>query len=185
MKGFVIGFFVAVLVLVGGVGFYLVSGRAPLAATDPPLPFEMSLAQFALNAHIERQPAKESPLPADEANLVGGTRVYREQCAGCHGLPGQSQPTLGARMNPPAPDLFKGKGVTDDSVFESYWKVSNGIRLTGMPAFSTRLTDIEIWQVSQLVAHADQIPDSVRKVLTPGLPSAVQVPGAASTGASK
>jgi thiosulfate dehydrogenase len=170
MKGFIIGFFAAVLAVVGGVGFFIVSGRAPVATADPPLPFEKTLVGMALDAHIGRQPVKESPLPADEANLVAGARVFKSHCAGCHGLPGQSEPTLGARMYPPAPTLFKGQGVTDDPVFDSYWKVTNGIRLTGMPAFRTRLTDDEIWQVSQLVAHANQIPESARKVLTAGLP---------------
>jgi hypothetical protein len=36
-------------------------------------------------------------------------------------------------MYPQPPELFKGKGVTDDPAGETYWKVANGIRLTGMP----------------------------------------------------
>jgi hypothetical protein len=31
--------------------------------------------------------------------------------------------------------LFEGKLVTDDPVSESYWKVANGIRLSGTPSF--------------------------------------------------
>jgi thiosulfate dehydrogenase len=185
MRGFVIGFFAAVLILAGGIGFCVISGIVPVAATDPPLPFEETLAHFAVDAHIARQPAKESPVPADEMNLVAGVRVYRQQCAGCHGLPGQPQPATGAKMYPRPPELFRGTGVTDDPVFESYWKVSNGIRLTGMPAFKTGLTDTELWQVSQLVAHGNGLPESVRKVLTPESPSAAQALGAASTPGSK
>jgi mono/diheme cytochrome c family protein len=70
-------------------------------------------------------------------------------------------------MFPKPPLLFKGKGVTDDPASESYWKAANGIRLSGMPAFKTKLTDIQLWQVSQLVAHANEIPESVKKVLVP------------------
>ena len=69
-------------------------------------------------------------------------------------------------MRPPCipnpPQLFRGKGVTDDPVSETYWKTANGIRLTGMPAFKTKLTDTQMWQVSQLLAHANEIPDSVK-----------------------
>jgi len=32
-------------------------------------------------------------------------------------------------------------GVSDDPPGETYWKVANGIRLTGMPAFKDTLTD--------------------------------------------
>ena len=60
-------------------------------------------------------------------------------------------------MYPKAPQLFPGQGATDDPVTESYWKAANGIRLTGMPAFKTKLTDTQLWQVSQLLAHANEI----------------------------
>jgi thiosulfate dehydrogenase len=36
----------------------------------------------------------------------------------------------------------------------SYWKVDNGIRLTGMPSFKQILTQQEMWQVSLLIAQA-------------------------------
>jgi mono/diheme cytochrome c family protein len=47
-------------------------------------------------------------------------------------------------------------GVSDDPPGETYWKVDNGIRLTGMPAFKGVLTDAQIWQVSLLAASADK-----------------------------
>ncbi len=47
-------------------------------------------------------------------------------------------------------------GVTDDPPGETYWKVANGIRLTGMPSFKSVLTDTEMWQVSLLLANADK-----------------------------
>jgi thiosulfate dehydrogenase len=58
-------------------------------------------------------------------------------------------------------------GVSDDDAGETYWKVANGIRLTGMPAFDHVLTDTEMWQVSLLVKNADQqLPEPVMKILT-------------------
>jgi len=45
--------------------------------------------------------------------------------------------------------------VTDDPVSEIYWKAANGIRLSGMPSFKTKLSDPQLWQVSQLLAHAN------------------------------
>jgi hypothetical protein len=35
--------------------------------------------------------------------------------------------------------------------------------------FKTKLTDTRLWQVSQLLAHANEIPDSVKKALVPDL----------------
>jgi hypothetical protein len=67
-------------------------------------------------------------------------------------------------MYPPPPQILEGHGVTDDPVSETYWKVTNGIRLTGMPAFNA-LTDTEQWQVSQLLKNADKLPQTVKAFL--------------------
>jgi len=64
-----------------------------------------------------------------------------------------------------APELFNGKGVTDDPAWETYWKAKNGIRLTGMPAFKETLNDTQIWQVSVLLANADKISPAVKAAL--------------------
>jgi mono/diheme cytochrome c family protein len=61
---------------------------------------------------------------------------------------------------------MEGKGVTDDEPGESYWKVANGIRLTGMPGFRQRLSETEMWQVSLLVADADKLPNTVKDTLS-------------------
>jgi mono/diheme cytochrome c family protein len=70
-------------------------------------------------------------------------------------------------MYPKPPELFKGTGVTDDPAWETYWKATNGIRLTGMPGFKGRLTDAQLWQVSQLLANADKVSPAVKAALTP------------------
>ena len=72
-------------------------------------------------------------------------------------------------MFPKPPRLFRGKGVTDDEPGETYWKVANGIRLTGMPAFKGSLSETEMWQVTVLVANADRISDAVKDQLKPNL----------------
>ena len=58
-------------------------------------------------------------------------------------------------------------GVSDDEPGETYWKVANGIRLTGMPAYKHVMTDTQMWQVTLLLKNADQeLPDPVMKILT-------------------
>ena len=79
-------------------------------------------------------------------------------------------------MYPKPTQLFQGKGVTDDPAAESYWKAANGIRLSGMPAFKTKLNDTQLWQVSQLVAHANEISDSVKSILVSDTPGAALAP---------
>ena len=101
----------------------------------------------------------------DEANLLAGARVYREQCAVCHGLPGGARTAIASGMFPKPPELFQGMGVTDDDPWESYWKVENGIRMSGRRAFKDHLTETQIWQVTVLVKNAAKIPPAVRNEL--------------------
>ena len=58
-----------------------------------------------------------------------------------------------------------GKGVTENFVGETYWKVENGIRLTGMPGFRETLSPDQMWEVTLLVWQADKLPPSVLEIL--------------------
>jgi thiosulfate dehydrogenase len=164
IKGVVVGFILGVVVVAGGVYYYFASGMAPVAVSDPLMPFERKMANMALEAHIGKQHVGESPISANEPNLLAGADVYRKNCGVCHGLPGHPAEYVNT-MFPKPPGLFQGKGVTDNPASESYWKAANGIRLSGMPAFKDKLTNTQLWQVSQLIAHANEIPESVKKVL--------------------
>jgi mono/diheme cytochrome c family protein len=61
-------------------------------------------------------------------------------------------------------------GVSDDPPGETYWKVANGIRLSGMPAFKGVLTENEMWQVSLLLANADKPLPPAALVMLHGTP---------------
>lgn len=165
LKGLIIGILLTILVLVCGIYFYFSTGRAPVAASDAPIPFEMKLAHMAIDARVAKQKVPASPVVADETSYLAGAEVYKQNCAMCHGLPNQSKPVIAQGMSPTPPQLFHGTGVTDDPVAETYWKAENGIRLTGMPGFKGRLSETEIWQVSVLLANADKIPASVKTAL--------------------
>ena len=170
LKALIVGVILGAALVLGGVWLYFTSGRAPVAVTDPPLPFEKKLAHASLNAHLDKQQRSEPAVPADETTFLAGAEVYKHNCAVCHGLPGVAPTAISEGEYPKPPELFKGTGVTDDPAWESYWKAANGIRLTGMPGFKGRLTDAQLWQVSQLLANADKISPAVKAALT--IPSA-------------
>jgi mono/diheme cytochrome c family protein len=173
LKGFVIGLIFGVLLVFGGVYFYFASGSAPVGTDAQAMPFEKKFAHMALNARVEKEMPKSVPFQANEAAYLGGADVYRQDCAVCHGLPAQPATAIAKGMFPKPPVLLEGKGVTDDPAEETYWKVANGIRMTGMPAFKRTLSDEQMWQVSLLLANADKVPQSVKDKLTastPGVP---------------
>ncbi len=162
MKSFAAGLIIGLLLVFGGVYFYFASGRAPVATDAEAMPFEKKFAHMALNARVEKEMPKSVPISADETAYLDGADVYHEHCAVCHGQPGQPATAIAKGMFPKPPVLLEDKGVTDDPAQETYWKVANGIRMTGMPAFKKTLTEQQMWQVSLLLANADKVPQSVK-----------------------
>jgi len=136
------GIVLGVLLLMAGAWLWLTYGHPPVAVADAALPFERFITGVPLHARVDRDVTHCAtwPVQADEATFVAGARIYREQCAFCHGLSGSAS-HVGEHMFPDAPPLWEKHhdgevvGVSDDPPVETYWKVANGIRLTGMPAY--------------------------------------------------
>jgi thiosulfate dehydrogenase len=162
----VLGFVLGVLAVAGGLWGYLRFAALPVATADAPFPFEEKIVSVPLEARIARQ-TKTPPFGTSEDVYEGGARVYRRQCASCHGVPGHDV-AFAKQMYPIAPQLWSKHGsVADDEAGATYWKIANGIRLTGMPSYSKLLSDTEMWQVSLLLKNSDQpLPDPVMRVLT-------------------
>jgi len=189
MRGFVIGLLLGLLILPASAWWWLRYGHPPVAVTDPRLPMEKQIVSVPLHARIDREMPAHAAMDANPANLLLGAEVYRQQCAGCHGLYGRPS-AFGAHMFPQSPQLWAPHGhgvvgVSDDPPGEIYWKVKNGIRLSGMPSYKDILNETQMWQVSVLLANADkQLPADVLAVLQQPL-VAVATPGADSAAPSR
>ncbi len=158
MRGFVLGVIATIVILVVGVCLFLRGGGFSLAATGPLLPLEETVAKMALRASIGDAAGQKDPLSFDDNNMLAGVNLYKEHCAVCHGAPERPRTALSKGMFPPAPQLFApAEMVTADPEGETYWKVTHGIRLSGMPGFADTLSDTQRWQVTMLVAHANKL----------------------------
>ncbi|HYW39626.1 MAG TPA: cytochrome c [Terriglobales bacterium] len=173
---FIVGLILGLILVPVGVYLYFTGGSAPVATTDSDVPFETFFAHKALNARIAKDMPKNVPIQASEANYLAGAELYKQDCAVCHGLPLTPKTAIAVGMYPRPPLLFEGKGVTDDKPGESYWKIFNGIRLTGMPGFSKSLSETQMWQLAILLANADKLPASAKAAMV--APSAANAPAA-------
>ena len=180
MKAFLAGILVTLIAIpIVGV-LYLRSNFMPVAATDPPLLFERTLARMGLHSRMDREAPTKDVSQLSTADLVAGATLYQKNCAFCHGLPNQPASTASKGMFPRAPQLFTQEDtVTDDPAGITYWKVKNGIRLTGMPSFKAALSEGEMWQLAALMSRADKLPLEVMEALKPQPPSILISAGAA------
>lgn len=174
MKHFVLGLIIGIILIPIGIWFYLQFGNVPVATADTPFPFERIIVGLPLHERIERDEPKSVPIEASETNLQTGAQIYRQNCATCHGVYGIPS-KFAPGMFPVAPQLWQPHGhrgvvgVSDDPPQETYWKVANGIRLSGMPAYSKLLNETQMWQVSLLLANAahplPEVLDIIKKPL--------------------
>jgi len=169
---FILGLIIGII-LVPLLGLaYLTYGNVPVAVSDPAFPHERQLVHIPLNARIQKEIVGTHMQP-DQPTLVAGARIYTERCAFCHGFHGK-RAAIGDHMYPDAPPLLEPHpndpnvvGVSDDPPGETYWKVLNGIRLTGMPSFKAQLSDEQMWQVTIFLANANKpMPPAALDILT-------------------
>jgi mono/diheme cytochrome c family protein len=168
---FVLGFLLALALLFVAAWGWFKFGHPPVAVADKPFPMEAQIVQVPLGARIAKE-MQQQPFGTSEDVFEAGANMYRTSCASCHGTPGKDSP-YGRWMYPGAPQLWKKHakgnvvGVSDDAPGVTFWKIRNGIRLTGMPSFDHIYTDTQMWQIALLLKNADQpLPDPVSAILT-------------------
>ncbi len=138
-----------------------------METTAPSLPLEKTVAEMALRASIGHAADQKNPVPVNDDTMLSAAQKYKQYCAVCHGTPGQPRTAISKGMFPDPPQLFGKEGMmTDDPEGETFWKVTHGIRLSGMPGFKSALSDTERWQLTSLVAHADRLSPEVQAELS-------------------
>jgi mono/diheme cytochrome c family protein len=146
-------------------GIALTAGLADFSALTPPGRLEERVATFALNRSIERRaPRVANPLARSPAAVAAGLALFRTHCVACHGAPGVDPTEGGASLNPPAPGLTLAR-VQARSDGELKWIVSNGIRMTGMPAFGASRSEEEVWQLVAALRRLPELSAEERRIL--------------------
>lgn len=82
------------------------------------------------NARLKQNPVLDAPEVQREARLH-----FADHCAICHGNDGSGDTPIGNGLYPKPPDLRK-PATQELSDGELFWIIENGVRFTGMPAFS-------------------------------------------------
>jgi mono/diheme cytochrome c family protein len=101
-----------------------------------------------------------SPVPASEAVLTEGMEHFADHCAVCHGNDGSGNTEMGRGLYPRAPDM-RLPSTQNLSDAELFYIIENGVRLTGMPAWSTGTKDGETssWHLVHFIRHLPALTD--------------------------
>jgi mono/diheme cytochrome c family protein len=142
------------LVLLGGFAV-IYAGVYDVAASSPHWPVTHWVMETARLRSIKAHAAGIQVPPGfnDPANIPMGVEHFAAHCAVCHGAPGVPRGEIAQGLYPPPPDLAKTAPL--NSPGELFWIVKNGIKMTGMPAWSDH-SDAELWAT---VAFIKKLPD--------------------------
>jgi predicted CXXCH cytochrome family protein len=143
-----------VVLIIGAIGVVLVVCglfwiRNGLSAAEEPSSFEKAVARRLRDFSIPRSQRKQTnPWEATPDNLRQAREAFVARCAVCHGFDGSGQTQVGRGLYPKAPDLRSSltQRLTDGEI---HYIIRNGVRLTGMPAWSTTHSepDDESWKL--------------------------------------
>jgi mono/diheme cytochrome c family protein len=100
---------------------------------------------------------KKNPFWSDIDALVAGSKIYKENCAKCHGTNGKGDGPLAKSMSTKPFSFQDSKHMSQMNDGYLYWRTVEGGKhppfRSKMPAYKNVLTEEEVWQVLAY-AHA-------------------------------
>ena len=154
MRSFLSSLVILVLAgLLGGTAF-LYFGLFDVSATDPhSAPIHWIMEQARIRSIRVRAANIQVPDGLDDPQKVlAGVDHFSAHCAVCHGAPGVAKEALARGLYPAPPDLTDA--AARYSPAELFWILKNGIKMTGMPAWSDH-SDDALWSA---VAFIEKLP---------------------------
>ncbi|RPH53279.1 MAG: cytochrome C [Acidobacteria bacterium] len=122
-----------------------------LSARAQPGLIETRLARAVRGLAIPRDVKRmANPVPKSADVVAAGMSHFADHCASCHANDGSGKTEMGQGLFPKAPDMRQPatQQLTDGELF---YIIENGVRFTGMPAWSTGAPDGE--QASWHLVH--------------------------------
>ncbi len=148
----------ALLGLVAGAATSLLHDGLSSRAT--PNRFEVVVARTARHLAIpSNAQLAQNPILASEEDLRDARLHFADHCAICHGNDGGGQTVTGDGLYPKPPDLRlpETQNLSDGELF---WIIENGVRFTGMPAFSNggeHGGTEDSWKLVHFIRHLPQL----------------------------
>jgi mono/diheme cytochrome c family protein len=153
-----------VLVLVAGIVVVVMASilHNGLSARATPTMIERMIARNARRLAIPASAqALKNPVTASTESLQEARMHFADHCATCHGNDGSGDTMIGRGLYPKPPDLRQPE-TQKLSDGELFWVIENGVRFTGMPAFSSPGMQDESWKLVHFIRHLPQLTEEER-----------------------
>jgi len=123
-------------------------------------------------------PDQQNPVPNSEQAIAEGREHFADHCASCHANDGGGNTEMGRGLYPRAPDM-RLAATQDLSDHQLFYIIENGIRLTGMPGWSTGTPEGEeaSWRLVHFIRRLPKLtPEEIEEMeaLNPKSPAEVR-----------
>jgi mono/diheme cytochrome c family protein len=136
-------------------------GLWPVAATARPPQLESTSGQAMLRASLSRRAAGlTNPLQPSSEVLIAGQKIFKTNCAGCHGTPDQPSQWGAQNFYPRVPQFADHPPAL--SAPQMFVAIKHGIRYSGMGAWNGMMSDEEIWKVATFLERIGSLPPEVQ-----------------------
>jgi mono/diheme cytochrome c family protein len=128
-----------------------------LSARAKPSALEGVLSRGARHLAIpENARSTQNPVASTMEALHDARLHFADHCAVCHSNDGSGDAMIGQGLYPKPPDLREA-GTQKLADGELFWIIENGVRFTGMPAFSTHGAQDDSWKLVLFIRHLPQL----------------------------
>ena len=142
---------------IAAAGYGLILVRRGFSALATPSAVEELAATTARKLAVPSSYRQlRNPIVPSTENIRGGMEHFAYHCSPCHSNDGGGHTVYGKGLYPKPPDL-RAAGTQNKSDGELYYTIENGVRLSGMPAFSKAHTAAQTWRLVLFIRHLPQI----------------------------
>ncbi len=135
-------------------------GAWPVRATSPPSGIESAIAGHALRTALARGARNlVNPLAASDSTLLAGMKIYRDDCAGCHGDVRHPSHWGNSNFYPRVPQF--ADAPPELTTPELFLAIQHGIRYSGMGAWDGELSTADMWRVAMFLGQLRSLPPAV------------------------
>ena len=152
-----------ILVIAIAVAYAAEVMRHGFSAQAQPSKVETLIATSARSLAVPSDYRKlKNPYAASPEIIQAGMEHFADHCATCHANDGDGDTLIGKGLYPKPPDMRKAE-TQNKSDGELYYIIENGVRLSGMPAFSQvpypNPNDAETWHLVVFIRHLPALTD--------------------------
>jgi thiosulfate dehydrogenase len=170
MRKFLLGFLVGILAIPMGAFVAAWMGWLPTNANATPGALEKAFMHLALDrAAARKAPHLANPIAPTEENLMAGMKLFKGDCAGCHGEPSDAAKREAEGILYPSPPVFALHPPSKPD-YQLFWIIKGGVRYSGMfwwegqfgkDASGKDVSDEKIWTAVTFLRHIDSLPPAV------------------------